>query len=124
MGSNAQQRAIRRIVGTETDAIFIAVPAGQVYVLDIAVPVNMSIKTLVCQLTAGTCTVNLQTVTVAGAATSVTGMNAIAATTSRLSTAAPSDGTEFVAALKSLQITLSAIAGAANLALSVTLQRT
>lgn len=122
MGKNATQRAIERIYGPYDLTTFILAPAAQAYTLELYLPTNGKITQLATVLSAGTCTLNLQRQVLGGGLVSVTGLNAVAVTTTKLLSVPPTDGTEYQTTGTIIQVTLSAIAAAANMAITVTIQ--
>lgn len=122
MGKNATQRAIERIYGPYDLTTFILAPGAQAYTLELYLPTNGKITQLVTVMSAGTLTLNLQRQVLGGGLVSVTGLSAVAVTTTKLISTPPTDGTEYQTAGTILQVTLSAIAAAANLAITVTIQ--
>lgn len=124
LGGAAVNRAIRLIIGPEQYAPFVATPVAQAYQIDLAMPFNFKITQIIVVLSAGTLTLNLQTKIGTGALTSVTGMSAIAVTSTSQTILAPTDGTEWCPINTLMQMTLSALAATpANLAVAVRVQR-
>jgi Zn-dependent alcohol dehydrogenase len=122
---NATQLSILLTVGPDVYTPFILAPAAQAYTIDCYVPVDMACLQVAGVLSAGTVTGNLQRIR-GGVTVSLTGLSAMALTNvlTTFNPTAPTDGTQQFTAGDILQITLSAPAGgAANLALSIQMQR-
>lgn len=120
--SNATQRAINRIAGEDSYPIFIASPANGIYVLDCYVPTNMTIVGASVITASGTITVNVQRIR-SGVTTSVAGLSALAASSTRSTTTATGDDTGVFVPGDQLQVTTSANAAGVSLAISVRLKR-
>ena len=121
--SNATQRAIRRIVGPDTFEILIEAVVNQVYKLSLALPVGYKVTQLDVKTESGTCDVDVQKVSTAGAVTDITGLTGVGAS-STLATAVPTnDGTEDIAAGEGLQLEVTNNAAGVNLSVTVTAQR-
>ena len=115
---NATQRAIARIAGNDTYTLFIEAATNKIFILDLAVPENMSIQSVTLKTLSGTVTVNVQKVVI-GVTTSVTGVSAVAVT-SVVQTIVPTvDGSETLPSGSTLQITTSAGAAPVDLSVSV-----
>jgi Zn-dependent alcohol dehydrogenase len=117
------KRAERLIYGPEAYAPFILAPAAQAYVIDASIPFPMRLLNLAGVLT-GTVTANVQR-TRSGVTVSVTGLSAVALTSTLSNTAptSPSDGTDYFVQGDILQVTLSSPVGASNLSLDLRMLR-
>jgi len=123
VAQNATQRAVIRYSGNDTYPLFIESPGNKIFILDIAVPTNMNVASVTVKTLSGTITVNVQKVS-GGVTTSLTGASAIAVTSTVQTVAVTNDGNNVLAAGDTLQITTSAGAAPADLALTVNFLRT
>ncbi len=121
--SNATQRAIRKIVGSDSFEILIEAVVNQTYRLSLALPVGYKVLSLTAQSDSGTCTLNAQKVSALGVATSISGLAAVAATNTLTTTAPTFDGTEVCAQGEGLQVVITANAAAVNLSITVKASR-
>ncbi len=122
MGQNATQRSVLRTFGQESYAPFILAPVAQTYVIDAACPGNFSLISLVgIFLSAGTVTAKLQIQPAGGSAVDITGLTALAITTTP-QTFTPT-ALNYIASGSALLLVLSAPSSAANLAMDVRVQR-
>ena len=115
-------RATKKIVGDDSYTLFIEAPTAKAFVLDIAIPVGYKVISLTSKLASGTCTINAQRI-VAGVAGSIAGLSAIAASSTKLTSAPTNDGTEAITEGDGLQVTLSAISSPVDLSISIRVAR-
>lgn len=120
--SNATQRAVRRFAGDQSATIFVEAPGNKIFILDLALPVGIKIKSVTYKTLSGTVTVNVQKVSAAGATSSVSGLSALAVSSTQTTTAPTADGTGSLAAGERLQFTTSAGAAPVDLSVSVKYQ--
>lgn len=115
-------RATKKIIGNDSYVLFIEAPTAKSFVLDIAIPIGYEVISATTKLSSGTCTVNVQRI-VSGVASSIAGLSAIAATSTKLTSSPTKDGTEKIVETDGLQVTLSAIAAPVDLAISIRVAR-
>ena len=121
--SNATQRAIRRIVGSDTFEILIEAVVDQVYKLSLALPVGFKVLSITSKTDSGTCTLDVQKVSPLGVETSIAGLSAVAATSTKATAVPTFNGTEVCAQGDGLQVEVSANAAAVNLSITIKASR-
>lgn len=121
--SNATQRAIRRIVGSDAFEILIEAVVDQVYVLSLALPVGYKVLSLTAQTDSGTCDLEVQKVSPAGAVTVIAGLTGVAASNTKTTTAPSFNGTEVVAQGDGIQVEVSSNAAGVNLSITLKASR-
>ncbi len=121
--SNATQRAIRRINGDDTFEILVESPDVQLYKLSLAIPVGMRILSLDVKTSGGSCVLDIEKVDALGVTTDITGLTAVAVTSTRSTTLPTKDGSEVVAQGEQIQVNVTGNTAAADLSVTLKVQR-
>ncbi len=121
--SNATQRAIRKIVGSDQFEILISSVVNQIYPLSLAMPVGYKVLSMTAKTASGTVTLAAAKVSALGVVTPISGLTAQAVTSTQATGVPTFDGTEIIAQGEGLQVTTSANAAGVDLSITIKASR-